>query len=300
MNKVMTMREAVSQFVRSGDTLFLSGMQHGEPSAAVHEIVRQRIDHLTLICCLVTTSGLLIAEGLLDRVITGFSVQEEKRSHAIARARSLNRVPQFEETSHFGICLSLLAGQMGVPYLPARCLVGSDLMTYNHNIRTAQCPFTGQTLAAVRAVVPDVGILHVQRADALGNAQKWGSLGADREGIHASRKVIVTTEKVVDPDVIRRDPNLTLIPGFRVSAVVEQPWGAYPVHLSGCYNGDIWGFMRETKDKEGLDRYLEAFVHSVGDWREFLDKRRALKGDDHFKRLEIKGPVVSEPIVTGY
>ena len=300
MQKVVSMEEAVSRFVKRGDILFLSGMQHGEPSAAIHEIVRQRIDHLTLISCLVATSGLLIAEGLVDRVITGFAELEEKRSYALARARSLNRLPRFEETSHFGICLALLAAQMGVPFLPARSLLGSDLMKFNENLCSTKCPFTGQPLTAVRAVTPDVGIIHVQRADAFGNAQKWGSLGADREGINASRKVIVTTEKVVSPEVIQRDPDRTIIPGFRVGAVVEEPWGAYPMHLSGCYHGDLWGFIAETRDKEGLERYLETFIHCVKNWAEYLDRRLALKGSDHFKNLRIKNPVTSDPVVTGY
>ncbi|MBW2027755.1 MAG: hypothetical protein JRH06_02585 [Deltaproteobacteria bacterium] len=104
MSKVMTMREAVSTFVTEGDTLFLSGAHahHGEPSAAIHEIARQGIGHLTLICCLVATSGLLIVEGLLDRMITAFTSRDEKRSAAIRRAKSLGKLPHFEETSHFG------------------------------------------------------------------------------------------------------------------------------------------------------------------------------------------------------
>jgi glutaconate CoA-transferase subunit A len=294
------MKDAISRFVKVGDTLFLSGTQHGEPTAAVHEIVRQRIDHLTLICCLVATSGLLIAEGLLDKMITAFMVRDEKRSYTLTRARNLKKLPVFEETSHFGICLALLAGQMGIPFIPSRCLIGSDLMKYNENLKTTQCPFTGETLVAVRAVVPDVGILHVQRADAEGNAQKWGSLGVDREGINASKKVIVVTEKIVNSEVIRKTPNLTIIPGFRVNAVVEQLWGAHPLHLAGCYNGDIWGYMADTMGKEKFEAYLEDFVHGVADWNEYLEKRKALKGDAYFEKLKIRDPISSDPIVTGY
>ena len=296
----MTMEEAISRYVKSGDIIFLSGMQHGEPSAAVHEIVRQRIDRLTLICCLVSTSSLLIAQGLLAKMITAFTIRDEKRSYALSRARMMNRLPVFEETSHFGICLSLLAGQMGIPFIPTRSLVGSDLMRYNENIKTVTCPFSGQRLGAVKAVVPDVGIIHVQRADADGNGQKWGTLGVDREGINASKKVIVTTEKIVDPEVIRKEPNLTIVPGFRVDAVVEQPWGAYPVHLAGCYNGDIWGFMGEIRDKEGLERYLERFVYGVKDWNDYLERRKSSKGGDPFERLGIGRPLTAEGIVTGY
>lgn len=300
MGKVMTMTEAISTFVKEGDTLFLSGAQHGEPSAAIHEIVRQGIDHLTLICCLVATSGLLIAEGLLDRMITAFTSRDEKRSAAIRRAKSLNKMPHFEETSHFGICLSLLAGQMGIPFIPTRALIGSDLMIYNENLALTECPFTGEKLAAVRAVRPDVGIIHVQRADAEGNAQKWGSLGVDREGINASKNVIVVTEQIVDSEVTRKCPNFTIVPGFRVNAVVKQPWGAHPMHLAGCYNGDIWGFMADTRGRDNLEGYLKGFVHGVKDWDHYLEKRRAAKGKDYFDRLKIQNPIASDPITTGY
>jgi glutaconate CoA-transferase subunit A len=300
-DKVMTMKEAISQYVKSGDTLFVSGAQHGEPSAAVHEIIRQKIDHLTLICALVISSSLLLGEGLLDKLLTGFMVQDEKRSYALVKAKAMNRYPAIEEYSHFGISLALFAGYMGVPFIPTRCQVGSDMPEYNDNIRSIECPFTGGQLGVVGAVVPDVGIIHVQRADVEGNAQKWGSLGVDREGINASRKVIVTTEKIVDSDVIRRDPNRTIIPGFRVKAVVEQAWGAHPLHLAGCYNGDMIGVMRTAMgDKQNYEDYMENLVYGVSDWNEYLEKRRAIAGDEYFKSLEIKNPLFSEPITTGY
>lgn len=300
MGKVMTMKEATSRFVKSGDTLFLSGMQHGEPSAAVHEIIRQGIDHLTLICALVHTSSLLVGAGLVDRVLTGFFVQDEKRAGAIIRAKRLNKLPVFEEYSHFGISLALMAGQMGIPFIPTQCQIGSDMMKYNPNIGTVVCPFTGQKTGAVKAVVPDVGIIHVQHSDAEGNAQKWGSLGIDLEGINASKTVIVTTEKIVESEVIQRNPNLTIIPAFRVSAVVEVPFGSYPMHLAGYHNGDAWDFMRETRGVEGLDQYLEDFVYGVRDWNEYLEKKKKIKGEDYFDRMRIKNPVLSEPVITGY
>ena len=119
MSKVMTLREATSRFVKSGDTLFLSGMQHGEPAAAVHEIIRQRIDHLSVICALVHTSSLLVAAGLVDKMMTGFFVQDEERAASVIRARKLNRLPVFEEYSHFGISLALTAGQMRISFIPS-------------------------------------------------------------------------------------------------------------------------------------------------------------------------------------
>ena len=300
MSKVMTMKEAISKFVHSGDTLFIAGAQHGEPSAAVHEIIRQRIDHLTLISALMSTASFLVGEGLLDKMITGYMHQDDKRSYAIAKAQANNRLPVFEESSHFGIALALHAGQMGIPFMPTKGLVGSDMLKYNENLKSIKCPFTGVNLCAVRAVVPDVGIIHTQRADAEGNAHRWGSLGVDQEGINASKVVIVTTEKIVDSNIIRRDPNRTIIPGFRVSAVVEQPWGAYPMHLAGCYNGDMFGFMMESGRKEGYETYMEKYVYGVNDWNEYIKISREIKGDEYFEKLKIQKPVMSEPIITGY
>ena len=222
MSKVMTMKEAISRYVKPGSTIFLSGMQHGEPSAAIHEIIRQKIDHLTLVSCLVTTSNLLIGEGLIDKMVIAYIMRDDKRVYANAKAKAMGRLPVFEEYSHFGISLALLAGQMGIPFIPARCQVGSDLLKYNENLKTMDDPFTGEKIGAVRAIAPDVGIIHVQRTDADGNAQKWGTMGVDVEGVNASRTVIVTTEKIVDADIIRRDPNRTIIPGFRVNAVVDH------------------------------------------------------------------------------
>jgi len=293
------MKEAISKYVQSGDILFISGMQHGEPSAAVHEIVRQKIDHLTFVSCLVTTSSLLIGEGLLDKVVTGYIAQDEKRSYAIAKAKAMNRLPVFEEYSHFGVSLALLAGQMGIPFIPTGSEIGADFLKYNQNLKSIDCPFTGKKTGAVRAIVPDVGIIHVQRADVEGNTQKWGTMGVDQEGINASKKVIVTTEKIVDSEVIRRDPNRTIIPGFRVSAVVEQPWGAHPMHLAGCYSGDMFGFFAETGTPEGYNAYLERLVYGVANWGEYLKERRLIKGEKYFDDLRIN-PIMSEPITTGY
>jgi glutaconate CoA-transferase subunit A len=294
----MKMKEAISRFVASGDILFLSGMQHGEPAAAIHEIVRQKIHHLTLVSALIASANLLIGEGLVDRMVTGYAAQDV-RSYANAKAKAMNRLPIFEEYSHFGISIALMAGQMGVPFLPMKSQVGSDMPKYNKNITSMQCPFTGEIIGAIRAINPDVGIIHVQRADEDGNAQKWGTMGLDVEGINASRKIIVTTEKIVASDVLRRDANRTIIPGFRVSAVVEQPFGAHPMHLAGCYSGDMWGYYFDTGPKENYDAYVEKLVYGVKDWDEYLKKRAEMKPAGYFKNFTIK-PVKSEPIISGF
>jgi glutaconate CoA-transferase subunit A len=296
--KVMNMKEAVSRNVKPGDLLFISGAQHGTPSAAVAEIVRQKINHLTVISVLNNTMP-LIGEGLVDKVLTGYSMTDERRSYPLQRARErFNVKVEFREYSHFGIALALFAGYTGVPFLPTKGHVGSDMMKYNENIQSINCPFTGGQIGVIRAVVPDVGVLHVQRCDAEGNAQKWGTLGVDFEGINASKRVIITTEKIVDSSVIQRDPNRTIIPGFRVNAVVEQPFGAYPGHLVGCYNDGPMSFGG-MQGEEGWENYINNEIYGVKDWNEYLEKLKGVHGDDFLEKIKIKKPMLSEPIITG-
>lgn len=300
MSKVMPMKEAVSKYVKSGDLLFISGAQHGAPAAAVAEIIRQKIDHLGVITCL-TNTNTLIGEGLVDRLITGYNMFNEKRSYALQKARENNKFPVVEESSHYGISLMLYAGYMGIPFMPTRSLVGSDMAVYNSdNIKSIECPFTHTQIGLVRAVIPDIGIIHVQRADADGNAQKWGTLGIDLEGVNASRKIIVTTEEIVDSEVIRRDPNRTIVPGFRVSAVVEQPFGAYPSHLAGCYGDGPMVFGTMMGGKEAYEANLQETVYGVKDWNEYLENLKKQHGADFFDKLRLKNPAMSEPVTSGY
>jgi glutaconate CoA-transferase subunit A len=187
---------------------------------------------------------------------------------------------------------------MGVPFMPTKSQIGSDLQKYNENILSIDDPFGSGKLGAIKAIVPDVGIIHVQRCDTEGNAQKWGTLGVDPEGINASKRIIVTTEKIVPSDVVQRDPNRTIIPGFRVNAVVEQPFGAYPVHLAGCYN-DGQNPFGMLGDEESYSNYMKAAVWNVKDWNEYLDNLKKENGPEFFERIKIRNPSLSEPVVTG-
>lgn len=302
-NKVMTMKQAIQAYVKQGDMVFFAGMQHGEPVAAIHEIIRQRTDHLTVVPGLTLCLGLMIAEGLIDKLVMAFvrDLFDKRRSYTIIKAKENNCYPELEEYSHFGLSLALLAGEMGISFMPTKTHLGSDIEKHNKNIKRLKCPFTGDEIAAVKAINPDVGIIHVQRADKYGNAQKWGSLGMDKMGINASKKIIVTTEEIVDSDVIRRDPNRTLVPGVRVSAVVEEPWGAYPIHLAGCYDSDFNSYLGEIEGKgaEAFENYMKEFVYGVEDRRELIRKIKATKGDDYFEKLKLKNLLFSEPIRMG-
>ncbi len=297
-NKVMKLDEAIKNNIKPGDLVFIGGAIHASPSAAVAEIVRQRINHLTIIAILANTAP-LVGEGLVDKVLTAYAMTDEKRSYPLQRARTKYNVKvEFKEYSHFDIALALQAGYMGVPFMPTRSHLGSDMMKYNEDIQSVVCPFTGGQIGTVRAVVPDVGVIHVQRCDAEGNAQKWGTLGVDFEGINASKRVIITTEKIVSSDVIQRDPNRTIIPGFRVSAVVEQPFGAYPSHLAGCYDEGLV-MIGGMQDETNWEKYIQSMVYDVKNWNEYLEKLKMINNPDLLDKIRIKNPLLSEPIITG-
>lgn len=300
LSKVTTLKDAISMHVKSGNTVFIAGPQHGEATAALHEIVRQKIDHLTLVGCLLQTQNLMIGEGLLDKLVTGWTMQGKGGGYAEVKAKAAGKFPKILEYSHFGLSTALMASQVGVPFLPTRCMVGSDILKYNGDVTEITCPFTGINMAAVKAITPDVGIIHTQISDADGNAHKWGTLGMDIEGINASKTVIVTTEKIVESDVIRRNPNATIIPGFRVAAVIEVPFGSHPLHLAGCYKGDMFGYLGETGPKEGYENYVNNFIYGVRDWAEYIEARRKVKGEQYFEEMKIKNPLKSEPIISGY
>ena len=151
--------------------------------------------------------------------------------HAFRRAaegKSGDRQLELEEYSHFGMVARFSAGAARLPFWPLRNYMGTDLPSANPFIRSVKCPYTGEKLATVPALNPDVTIVHAQRADASGNTQIWGLLGVQKEAAFASQRVIVVVEELVDESVIRSDPNRTSIPGTIVDAVVVEPWGAHP------------------------------------------------------------------------
>lgn len=286
----MPLADAIRTFVQPGDAVFIGGMQHGEPCEAVREIVRQRISRLTLVPALTQTASLLVGEGLVAKLIHAYTTDLfAKKGYAFERAKEKQAYPELVEVSHFGLSLALLAGQLGVPFLPTKAQLGSDLMTHAvDQLRPTNCPFTGETVAAVRAIVPDVAIIHVQYADRLGNARKDGTLGLDRAGVHAAKKVIVTTERIVESDFLRRDPDRTLIPGFLVDAVVELPWGAYPLHLRHCYRSALPHFRAAVQSPDAYEAYLAQWIHAPAASVE--ERIVAAFGREHLESLRLSRP----------
>jgi glutaconate CoA-transferase subunit A len=183
--------------------------------------------------------------------------------------------------------------------MPARTALGSDLYQSNTGLKIMTCPFTGDRLTAVEAIIPDVAVVHVQRADEFGNAHAWGNLGVTRDACLASRHVILTAEEIVSPDVIGRDPNRVITPGFRVSAVVHFPWGGHPSPVPGYYNRDHQAFIdyrNESKTPELFADWQKRWIDGIQSPEAYQD----LLGPQRMDGLGIKKHAWSESVDYGY
>jgi glutaconate CoA-transferase, subunit A len=272
------MREAVAAHVRDGDIVVIEGFTHLICFAAGHEIIRQKRRNLTL--CRLTPDLIydqMIAAGCARKLVFSWAGNPGAGSlHAFRRGVEGKGPPlELEEYSHFGMVARLSAGAARLPFWTMRNYMGTDLPRVNPMIRSVSCPYTGEVLATVPALNPDVTIVHAQRSDAQGNAQIWGLLGVQKEAAFASDRVIVVVEEIVDESSIRADPNRTVIPGLIVDAVVVEPWGAHPSYAQGYYDRDNEFYIRWEKvsrDPASLARYLDDFVYGVRDRTEYVEK----------------------------
>src|SRR5256885_10894668 len=256
MKKLRSMRDAIAELVPDGSSVGL-GLQLEQmiPFAAGHEVIRQKKRDLRLIGpisdCLVDQ---LIGAGCVKDIVAAWVGNVMMgQAYNFRRAVEAAEVRVFNMTN-FTVALGLQAAAMGVPFLPTRTAMGSDIPKGNHFFYQIISPFEPkETLFAVRAIVPDVAIVNVQRADEGGNAHCWGNFGVMLEAVRAAKKVIVIADQIVEPEVIASDPNRTVIPGFLVSAVVHEPFGAHPSPVQGYYGRDNEFFRAdhaETKTPE--------------------------------------------------
>jgi glutaconate CoA-transferase, subunit A len=279
-SKVVTMREAIAQHVPSGAMVLLGAqLEPMIPFSAGHEIIRQGRRELTLVGPISDILfDQLIGAGCVQRVMAAWVGNVSEGAGYCFRRAVENEIPRRIEVvdySNFTIALSLHAGALGVPFLPTYATLGSDLLKKNGNLREFSSPVSEEKLVAVRALRPDVAIIQVQRADAQGNAHIWGSLGVAVDGARASRNVVVVAEDIVPAEVIASDPNRTLIPGFLVSAVVHEPWGAHPSPVQGYYSRDHKCFAEyhaETRKLSGFEKWLERWVLNVPDRAAYLER----------------------------
>ncbi len=282
MTKVVSMKDAIAAHVRDGDTVVIEGFTHLINFAAGHEIIRQGRKNLTL--CRLTPDLIydqMIAAGCARKLVFSWAGNPGAGSlHAFRRAVEKGTPAlEIEEYSHFGMVARMSAGAAKLPFWVMRNYMGTDLPVANPRIKTVTCPYTGEQLATVPALNPDVTIIAAQRADQNGNAQVWGLLGVQKEAAFASKRVIVVVEELVDESVIRADPNRTLIPGMIVDAVVVEPWGCHPSYAQGHYDRDndfyvAWEDI--SRDPAKLEQYLKDYVYGVKDRADYLAKNPGL------------------------
>jgi glutaconate CoA-transferase subunit A len=276
------MKDAVASLVHDGDTVVIEGFTHLICFAAGHEIIRQKKKNLTLARL---TPDLIydqmIQAGVARKLIFSWAGNPGVGSlHAFRRAvESKPPTLEIEEYSHFGMVARLSAGAANLPFWPLKNYEGTDIPKVNPLIKSVNCPYTGEALATVPALRPDVTIVHAQRADKGGNTQVWGLMGVQKEAAFASKRVIVVVEELVDESVIRQDPNRTLIPGLQVDAVVVEPWGAHPSYAQGYYDRDNEFYVAwdvTARDVNSFNKYLDEFVYGVKDRAEYMKKNAGL------------------------
>jgi len=286
VSKLLSMREAVAELLPAGACVALGlQMEQMIPFAAGHEIIRQKKRGLRLIGP--------ISDILFDQLIGAACVEQVIAAWVgnvmMGSAYNFRRAAEQGELkifnmSNFAVALALQAGAMGVPFLPTRTALGSDVTKGNHFFYQIFSPFSPkESLWAVRALNPDVTIVHVQRADREGNAHCWGNFGVMIEGVRAARRVIVVAEEIVEPEVIASDPNRTVIPGFLVNAVVACPYGAHPSPVQGYYKRDD-AFFRQyhehTKTQADTEAWLGRWVYNVSDRQEYMNQLGACRVED--------------------
>jgi glutaconate CoA-transferase subunit A len=259
MSRLLTLAEAVESAVHDGDTLALEGFTHLIPHAAAHEIIRQGRKRLTLIRM---TPDLIydqmIGMGCAGKVVFSWGGNPGVGSLHRFRDAVENGWPgplAIEEHSHAAMANAYDAGAAGLPCAILRGYIGADLPKVNSNIRHIKCPFTGEKLAAVPAIRPDVGIVHAQRADRAGNVMLEGIVGVQKEVVLASKRSIVTVEEVVD-SFGPRSPNAVILPAWTVGAIAVVPGGAYPSYSYGYYKRDNAAY----KAWDGIARDRDSFL----------------------------------------
>src|SRR3972149_706905 len=289
MSRLIPLKKAISELVTDGDVVYAAGFTHLIPFAAGHEIIRQGRKNLTLARA---TPDLIydqmVAAGCARKIIFSYMGNPGVGSLRIVRSAIERGDLEWEEYSHFGMITRLQAGAAGLPFLPMNQTGATDLEKSNPQIKRIPDPYGGKDVIVVPALNPDVAIVHVQRADANGNAHLWGIIGEQKEAAFAAHKVILSAEEIVDESVIRSDPNRTIIPANIVDAVCHVPHASHPSYSQGYYDRDnefylAWDKISESQ--ESVKAYLDEWVYGVKDREEYWKKL----GKKTHKRLKVEG-----------
>ena len=290
IDKRMSEADAVERFIHDGD--YIGTELYGTvrcPMSLVNEIVRQGVKDLRMAGQGVTELDTLLAAKLVKALdITYIALEVYGVSSVLRREVESGRVETCVEWSNGAIAGRFKAAAMGVPFLPIRSMLGTDTFKYSA-AKTVECPFTGDPICLIPALILDVGLIHVHRADKYGNAQIDGISGFATEMARASKRLIISAEEIIPNDEIRRDPGKTVIPYFLVDAVVEAPFGSHPGEMCYVYERDepqIKEWVEASKTEDGANEYLAKYIHGVKDHQEYLE----MIGVDRLEQLQAMVP----------
>jgi len=275
VDKMMTDTEAVSRFVYDG--CYIGTELYGTvrcPMTLVREVVRQGKKDLGVAGQGVTELDLWLGAGLVKKLdITYIGLEVYGTSRALRREVESGRIESVVEWSNGGITWRFKAASMGVPFIPVRAMIGSDTLKYSA-AKVVECPFTGQKVCLLPALILDVALIHVHRADKYGNAQIDGISGFAFEMSRACKRLIISAEEIVDSEEIRRYPDRTIIPYYLADAVVHAPFGSHPGEMVYCYARDekqLREWVEASKTEEGTQEYLDKYTHGVANHQEYLE-----------------------------
>ncbi|MDX1370020.1 CoA transferase subunit A [Pseudomonas sp.] len=279
MAELISLAEAVQRFVNDGDSVALEGFTHLIPTAASHEIIRQNKRELTLIRMTPDlVYDLLIGAGCAKKLVFSWGGNPGVGSlHRLRDAveKGWPRPLEIEEHSHADMANAYVAGASGLPFAVLRAYAGSDLPKVNPLIKTVTCPFTGEVLAAVPSVRPDVSVIHAQKADRKGNVLLWGILGVQKEAALAAKRCIVTVEEIVDD--LNAPMNACVLPSWALTAVCHVPGGAHPSYALGYSERDnrfyqAWDPI--ARDRETFSAWIDTYIRGTADFAAFQEKLR--------------------------
>lgn len=296
--KVMTVKEAVSKFCHDGNYLASGGFGTNRiATALLHEVLRQRISNLGFLGHTTTHDFQVLCAGHLERQVlarvdSAYIVGLEARGLS-PQARRVMQSGKVEvcEWSNYALAVRLRAAATGVPFLPLRSSFGTD--TFDRSAaKEIVCPFTGRPLVAVPALYPDVAFIHVHACDSMGNARIEGISAADADLARASKRVILTTERIAPNDEIREAPHETVIPSVCVDAVCEVPYGSYPGNMAGCYFSDethLAEWLKAERNPDALSTFVEERILETVDFDGYLDQCGARSRLQELEAIEGNG-----------
>ena len=292
IDKTTSLPDAVRKYTHDGDYFAMGGFGHIRySSAAIYEMIRQdRKNMINAGKTAVHDIDILVAGGVVDRVECAYSFGHELRglSPAGRRAVESGRVKVLGELSNAGFQWRFKAAAMGLPWFPARVMLGTDTLNYS-SAKVVEDPMTGKPITLLPACYPEFSLIHVHRCDKYGNCQIDGTSIEDVDLARASKRLIITTEAIIDEEEIRDHPDRTLIPYFYVDAVVKVPFGSHPGNMPGLYYSDeehMAEWLSLSRSDEGVQEYFDKYVYGVKDFQEYIELVGGVEKMEYLRKLE--------------